>query len=151
MFGFVHQLFLPAIHPICMRGADILPSTRVPRPLICKGLSRPPLFRSHGERLRGFRIKWAHLHGLVLKRQLERGRRPGAENRGSRGTHCLPRGRHGGSIVCEAGLSLLPSVSHRPPPQPPRRLFSLAARIPPLPHFPCRGAGRFAWPSAPGD
>lgn len=97
-------LFLQVTGFICMRGADILPSTRVPRPLICKGLSRPPFSRSHGERLRGFRIKWAHLHGLVLKRQLERGRQTGADNRGSRGTHCPPRGRHGGSIVRGAGL-----------------------------------------------
>lgn len=148
MFGFVLTTrqkdcrFLQAIASICMRDADILQSTGVPRPPVCKGLSGHPFPRSRGECLRGFRIKWAHLHGLVLKRQLEPGRRPGADHRGSRGTHCPPRGRHGGSIVRGAGLSFLPSVSPGPPPHPRRRLFSLAARIPLLPHFPCRGAGR---------
>lgn len=135
-------LFLRVIGSICMRGADILQSIRVPRPPICKGLSGHPFPRSRGECLRGFRIKWAHLHGLVLKRQLEPGRRPGADDRGSRGTHCPPRGRHGDSIVRGAGLSLLPSVSPGPPPHPPRRLFSLAARIPPAAAFPMQRRGQ---------
>ncbi|XP_037596907.1 uncharacterized protein LOC119472265 [Cebus imitator] len=104
----------------------------------CPGHSFPC---SHGQRLRGFRIKWAHLHCLVLKRQLELGlawRDPPRVP----GDRIVLEGAAAGTPLC-AGRPFSPALClpGRPSAPAPRRRFSQAA-APPAAAFPMRGAAR---------